>query len=112
MTASRKFSEGDALYWVPMHRGNPTDVTVTKVGRKWLELSNRYRVSVDDLSIDGKGYTVEARCFHSQTDYALWKARNEAWAKVHEKIHRFYRAPDEVSTEGIVQIMEILGIEQ
>lgn len=60
------YTEGQTLWLVPSryrHSGEPREVTITKVGRKWLTLNNGYRAAVDGLALDGGEYSSPGVCY-------------------------------------------------
>jgi hypothetical protein len=50
-------------------------MTVTKVGRKWLELEGGvWRADRETLEIDGKGYTSPGRAYASREEFEAYQA--------------------------------------
>ena len=62
---------GDKLWWgsIGNSRGTPYEVTVTKVGRLWVYLSNDYRIDTQTLQGDGNGYSSPGCCWLSKEAY-------------------------------------------
>lgn len=69
------YTEGQKLWMVPRHRymGEPREVTITKVGRKWLTLDNRHRAAVDGLTLDGGEYMSPGVCYLTRQEWEIEK---------------------------------------
>lgn len=76
---SKKFEVNQTLYLVPRGFGGrkPSKVTITKVGRKWLELSNFQRCTFD-LKVDSQ-CGVPPGCYLSRAAYEEEVALFKAW---------------------------------
>jgi hypothetical protein len=105
---------GQTLVFVPSsRRGQPTEVTVTKVGRRWADIEPPYigRVDIDTLSVDGGNHSSPGRCYLSMEDYETEKATNQAWLDFWRTIDRKHSRPKGVTVEVIHNVVEILGLE-
>lgn len=102
---------GQELWYVPSDRRfdkNGSAVTVTKVGRKWLSLSNGERIEADTLVADGRGYAAPGRCWLSEDHWLAEVSRRAAWNDLRALLERQYAAPDGLSEVEIRQAWTIL----
>jgi len=111
-----KFIVGQTLWFVHCGTGGNRshmdgEVTITKVGREWLTLSNRHRVDKHTLYADGKGYASPGRCYLSREIYEKWKAVLKAWRDFSNSIDP-RNPPAGVDLESIAQAMRILKLEK
>lgn len=82
---------GQKLWFIPQERyqGDPCEVTVTKVGRQWAAVdgtSQSYRVDIDSLVMDSKGYGGVGRCYLSREMYESEKRRQTAWDNLQRRM--------------------------
>lgn len=103
-------TKGQTLFFVPSHlrRREASDVEVTKVGRKWAQLSNGHRIDVETMRVDGGGYTSPGRCWVSREDYEREVLRNQAWRALRDAIGAF--VPNGVSLEDIAAARALLKV--
>ena len=103
---------GQELYWEwseYSHKKNTGEmVTVTKIGRRWMELNNRHRVDRNTLIADGGQYSPPGRCFLSRAEREAERARDAEWMLLRHKMSR--RAPDGVTAEHIAHATRLLGL--
>ena len=107
-----KLEVGQKLWvvWSSKHR-SPCSVEVEKVGRKWAEIPNGYRINLETLYIDGRGYTSPGRCYLSKKQYEQEKAVDEAWWDLCRMLRGWWGdAPDGVTVEAIAKARELLGL--
>lgn len=106
------YTEGQKLWLVPSQRymGGPYEVTITKVGRKWLTLNNGYRAAVDGLALDGGEYASPGVCYLTREAYEIEKALNDAWSKLRRDIDMARRAPNELTVQCIHDARKLLGL--
>lgn len=100
---------GQKLWFVPNERhGNPREVTVTKVGRKWFETDGYTpRISVESLKADGGQYLSPGRCYLSKSEHTHAVATTQAWSEFKRQIERMWQSPD---LEQITAAREALGM--
>lgn len=103
---------GDKLYFVSSHRHVPSgDVTVTKVGRKWVYLSNGERINPETLWADGKGYGSPGRCHASKEAHDAAVSLEKAWSSLlFELRDRYGGAPDGMTVQAIDEARALLGL--
>jgi hypothetical protein len=102
---------GQELFFVPSTSGRlPCLVEITKIGRKWAELNNGYRINTQTLRADGRQYTSPGRCYLCQEAWEAEKARIAAWEVFSSKIGRLYVCPSNVTLEQIEQASRLLGL--
>lgn len=103
---------GQSLWFVPngiSRRGDPREVTVIKVGHKWvtLDIGNPpYRMAKGEMSVDGKGYMSPGRCYLSREEYESEVAVLAAWCDLVTLINT--RSPDGMTLEKIKEIKSLL----
>jgi hypothetical protein len=104
------YSVGQKLWYVPTkRRGDPREVEITKVGRKWLSLDNDRRVAVDGLYADGGQYSSPGRAYISKEAWERETSLRKAWDMLSMEIDRTRRVPADVSVETIHQVRQLLG---
>lgn len=108
---------GQQLYYVParfyqrhMTPVPGSDVTVTKIGRKWVDLSNGYRIDKITMLADGKGYQSPGRAWLSQQIYEDRLAVCNEWNKFHKSLRDSYNAPDDMTLDRIEAARIALGM--
>jgi hypothetical protein len=105
---------GDKLWWVSLldygNSGNKRgrEVTITKVGRVYLTLSNGYRVFRDTLKVKSD-YTTGVTVYFSELDHLTAHGRSEAWSSLRRLIDSKHTCPDHLSREEIDQAIELLS---
>lgn len=108
------YQVGQELYFVPnsmvSRRESPHTVTITKVGRKWLTLSNYYRVDRDDLRADGGNYSSPGRCWLSQEEYEKACRLALAWEQFKLHLQNIPR-PAMLTLDKIREARRVLGME-
>lgn len=93
--------------------GAPGFVTVTKVGRKWAEISARgYRIDKETLAIDGGGYTSPGRCYLTKDEHDAAENLRRAWSKLRDYVDRKYTAPEGVTVDAIEAALRVLQHQQ
>jgi hypothetical protein len=113
MTSERQFHVGQILWYVPadMRWSKPREVTITKIGRKWITLGNFGRIDIKTLHVDAGAYSSPGRCYLSQEDYETERSADAAWHELREAIGRLYRRPSNLPISAIRQAAALLGIE-
>lgn len=101
-------SVGQKLCFVGTHRYNkgPTEVTVTKIGRKWAYLDNGEKIDSVTLWADGGQYGSPGRCWLSEHDWMQEQERCRLWLELHKRLS--FRPPDGVSIDTIRQASAML----
>jgi hypothetical protein len=104
---------GQTLFFVPSYSRDAhlaREVTVTKVGRMWSELSNGYRIGNEDWIADGGGYSSPGRCYASREEYEHELARQQYWESIVRSISDTWRCPEHLTIDGLNLIAEKLRI--
>ena len=102
---------GQQLWYVPsdIRFRKPEFVTVTKVGRKWASLNWRgYRISIDDLRVDGDAYSSPGQCYLSKEEYDQAMERQSAWKALYDLMRWQSVCPDGVDIADIRQARSLL----
>lgn len=103
------YTVGQKLYFVPAYNARPYDVTISKVGRKWLHCQSfGQSIRVDAKTL--RPHEDDARgCFyHSQAEYEQRVAPSQAWDEFRRTVARGYSVPDGVTVEKIQQATALL----
>jgi hypothetical protein len=106
-------TQGQKLWMVFSQRycGEPREVTVIKVGRKWAEIDVRgYRIDKTTLAIDGGDYTSPGRCYLCRETYERRVALLRAWNAVASKIDRRYGPADGVTIDDVRAAAALLKV--
>lgn len=110
-----KLEVGQKLYWVGGHNYNKSgtgEVTVVTVGRKWANLSNRYRIDIQTLFGDGGQYNSPGRCYLSREEYESKARLEKSWDTLHRAIRDRWSVPAGVTEETIHKVMDLLGMKR
>jgi hypothetical protein len=102
---------GDVVYR-QRDNGKFDELTISKVGRKWVETNKRgVRFNTDTLYVD-KRFGAAVRVWLSLDDYKRELVLNATWARFRGDIGRTYRAPDGMTLERIAEARRVLGMEE
>ena len=108
------YTVGQQLWYQPNgygRRGLPGYyVTIVKIGRKWLTVSQVTRVNKETLSADGGEYTSPGQCYLSEADYRIETALDKTWRQLHDDLRHYYRRPPGITMDQIRQIRALCGL--
>lgn len=104
-----KLQVSTKLFYVPLrtYNGNKTMVSVSKVGRKWATLENRWEISIKDLSGKPDAWGVHCQCYLSEEDYYNKVRADKAWQSLRNKMDS---QRGSISEEDIISAAKILRI--
>lgn len=104
------YTVGQKLWYVPTdHRwGRQAEVTVTRVGRKWVELDSGRRVEIGKTHVDGGNYSSPGSLYESKEVYEASEALKEAWWELKRKMDNIRATPSHMTLEKISQIEKIV----
>lgn len=109
--SANQYTVGQELHfeWSPYssRKGRGEDVTITRVGRKWLELSNGHRVDKVRLVADGRGYSSPGTAYTSRADREAHVRLHEAWRRL--RIQMSAPPGDGVTAEQVAEAANLLG---
>lgn len=101
--------QGQMLWFVPAYmKSDGYEVIVVKVGRTWANLSNRRRIDIKTMIVDGRGSASPGVCYLSQTDYQKRTELNAAWSVFHDEIRNQWEPPAGVTIDDINQARALL----
>ena len=108
-----RYACGQELYWEPSRYSNNrmnggSMVTITKVGRKWLELSNGHRVDAATLIADPGKYSSPGTCYKDRAAREAVVAAEAAWSSLRHRMN--YNVPAGVTAEHIAHATRLLGL--
>lgn len=89
-------------------RSTPEYVSITKVGRKWLELSNRYRAEKETLKLDGGAYSSPGQCYISKEEFDNVVFLNDKWNEFQRLIRNGYARPKHLTADMIDGMMSMI----
>lgn len=94
---------GQKLWFVPRdsRRGEPYEVTVEKIGRKWAQIGRRGQVDVVTMSVDGGNYLSPGQCYENRAAYEAERALQAAWCDFRKKVDRSWAPPDGATMDAI-----------
>jgi len=111
------YQVGDTLYYVPDHSvrrsGTPHFVTIDKVGRTWLTVSNKMnqrRINKETLYADGQGYSSPGRCYRTESEYNESIQRIKLWCEIKNIVNALSNF-DHLSLEDMQMIHDKLSKE-
>lgn len=106
------YTLGQELYWEYSEyshmKGKSEMVRITKIGRRWIGLSNGHRADASTLWADGGKYSSPGRCFLSRDSREEERNRDAAWTALRNKMS--FRSPEQVSAADIAQAARLLGV--
>lgn len=100
---------GNTLWYVPIYKRElPRDVTVTKVGRKWIEIDPSWfpRLDKDTLFADGGKGVSPGRAYISKGEWEIERDTNQAWGEFRTAIEKLYHRPQHLKLEEIQEMAE------
>lgn len=107
--SDKKYKVGDKLWFVDLY--GQREVTVEKVGRKWLHFVQcESRADVSTLRVDGGRYSTSGQCYACREDRQREECANDAWELLSHRAYKM-RRPDHITTEAIHEAAKLLGIE-
>ena len=105
------YEVGQTLFFRGRHAHKRSEpVTITKVGRAWLTLSNGHRANITDLSVDGGCYSSPAQCYLSEKEFNDEVMLAASWQKFKDDIKYMKVTEPQVTIENIAQLRKMLGI--
>ena len=89
---------------------NGSEVTVEKIGNKWVQLSgNNGRVEKDSVNVDGGEYSSPGTLYLNKEEYDNEMMLYNAWRSFMEKSRVIgYRVPKGMTLEKIIAIEKLL----
>lgn len=107
-----RFTVGQSLWYVPATGHGARFVTVTRVGRKWLEV-DRHWVLIDRKTLQAKprkGFESPGRVWLSREDYDRWQRRHSAWRHFRRQVQDKWGPPESVTLEQIQAASDLLRL--
>lgn len=105
------FEVNQKLWYVPYQKyhGSPRGVTIEKIGRKWITLSNGQRCDKDG-NVDGGEHMSLGKCYLDRELYDNQLARENVWKIIRDFIDYNRQSPESLTIENLVEIAFKLGI--
>lgn len=104
---------GQKLWCVPPDKHDSAcEVTVVKIGNKWVELSNREKVEKNSVRVHnstGRGWSYLGTLYLSKEDYEAKLALNKEWDCLRKRFEWSSHMPKNMTLEKIKQIEDLLG---
>lgn len=103
------YTVGQTLCFVPNYDRKPREVTITKVGRKWLHCkAYGQTIRVDVATLRPHEDDASGNFYHSHAEYEQKAALGSAWDEFRRTVARGYSAPAGVTVEKIQQATALL----
>lgn len=104
-----KFGAGQSLFYVHTRHSNfrPEYVTVTKVGRTWITLSNYTRFPKQELPARCEG--GRGLVYASENSYIVVREKQQLWGELRRRIDRAYECPKWLTADDIRQIAAMMA---
>lgn len=100
---------GQQLFWVFNNNARrKQDVTVKKIGRKWAELDNGYRIDLITWFADGKDCSSPGKCYLSKEVFDAELRCDIEWSNFRRSLS--FNLPKDCTIEKIKEARRILGI--
>ena len=110
----KQLAVGDTLWLVynEKRRGNPREIVVSKVGRKWIYFDDgRSRFDLETKRVDAGVYSSSATIYESKEVYDKEVSLCLLWQKLYRHMEGRYRAPIKGLTEDAInQAAKLLGL--
>lgn len=101
--------EGCELYLPKERYRNAQTVTVTKVGRKWLTLSNGERADKETLVLD-QNHGSAPKLYQSEAAWQKEMGHNRLWGAFRSQVERTAHSRPPASEEAIRKAAALLGL--
>jgi hypothetical protein len=106
---------GQKLWFVPNRngRGYPREVTVSKLGRKWITLAEPYepRINRETLIADGGNYISPGRCYLDKQAYEQDQELQKRWRLIQWRFMHVSSKPDHITDADLADLERILRVE-
>lgn len=108
------FTVGQKLWFVPSQRylGEPKEVSITKIGRKWLSVSNGMKISIDNLNADGGQYISPGTAYLNRGLYESDLRLNGLWKRLKLIVNAYAVPPDCMNEQKIQDILALLEFKE
>jgi hypothetical protein len=107
-----EYKTGQTFWWVSNNNARTqSEVTVEKVGRVWLTLSNGQRVDKLTLKADGGSWASPGTCWPSKAEYDETVRLRTAWMSLRKQLNDSWEAPNNVTVEDIKAAAVYLKLE-
>jgi hypothetical protein len=112
MMMNEEYKVGDKLWWISSDNNRTQrEVTVEKVGRVWLTLSNRHRVDKTTLVADAGAWVSPGTCWLSKEAYEHCARLRRAWTVLRCEVSNRGNIPNDVTLEDIKAAAMYLKLE-
>lgn len=103
---------GQKLFYVPRNRfgGEPREVTVVKIGRKWahLDLPDE-RIDRETLEVYSGGYMAHAKVWRSREEWEVATRLEGDWGAFMKWLRNKWQVPEGVTSSDIRTAAKALG---
>jgi hypothetical protein len=106
----KKLKVGQKLFLVRNY-GPSIEVEIEKVGRKWAQLDNRYRINIETMCVDGGGGNSPGRCYFSEVEYRQKVESDNFWRNFIRKVNQYnWNTPSGITVDDMRDAAKILKI--
>lgn len=102
---------GDVLLvrWNNRRNGEPSEIGVVTVGRKWIHLQGGYRLEIGKRELDGGEYSSPGRVYFSREQYDSETAAERTWRAFRDATVSHW-SPPRMNQQVIRDAAELLGL--
>jgi hypothetical protein len=102
------YEVGQEVYVEGLNRNPSRIAKVTKVARKWVDITGWQRFDAATGFVDAKGYTSPGRVWLCEADCNAWRDLNASWSALRRAVSETYNMPTGMTHEKIEQIRTLL----
>lgn len=114
MPSPHDLNPGTRLWFQPTksYIGQPREVVVASVGRKWAKIvdDSRLRIDIADLAVHW-GDEAVGTAYFDRTEFELKKANQSAWTQLLRDIQHKYTVPVGVDSADVAAARKLLNLE-
>lgn len=103
---------GQTLWYVPRYNYQPYEVTVTGIGRKWIQASHHgLKMRIDKETLEAHENDGNGKCYLNKEDFAAKDGLQKAFSAFRSDVSRLNKVPVGVSVEDIQEARRLLRMD-
>lgn len=104
-----KIGQSVVVNWSGYNKSRTTEETITKVGRKWVELAEgQYRFDPRNMFLDGRGDASLGKVYLSHAELNDEQEREQLWRSIARRVRDIYSLPAYLTLERLQQLAKLL----